>query len=161
MFDRVMTIEFHYNPLWIWLYYGFGHVGNTGFPGIRSLKTQNFKIIFLFQLSELWFWSKIEICNDFFQDIISKMFNITLPKSPFLILIFVIIGFAEQGGLTGLGLLICENLMIYMSFHSKFFFWQKLTKLQEIAESPSADKKCFAWPVSFFDQPERLYLLSF
>ena len=29
------------NPLQIWHNYEFGHVGYTGFPGIKSLKTQN------------------------------------------------------------------------------------------------------------------------
>ena len=47
-------------PLRIWHYYGFGRVRNTGFPGIMSLKTQNFKILLLFQLSKLWFWHCLE-----------------------------------------------------------------------------------------------------
>ena len=31
-------------------YHGLDHIGNTGFPGIRSLKNQNFRILFLFHL---------------------------------------------------------------------------------------------------------------
>ena len=47
--DRISYIT----PLQIWHNYGFGRIGNTSFPGIRSLKTKIFKTLLLFQFSEL------------------------------------------------------------------------------------------------------------